>query len=153
MAKQKISPCLWFDGQAEDAAAFYVSVFPNSRVTDTIRMPGGGVALVRFELDGVQFQALNGGPEFKFNEAVSLSIDCRSQAEVDELWEKLSAGGSPGQCGWLKDRYGVSWQVIPAALPALLFDGDPAKCGRVFEAIHKMSRIDMPTLEAAAAGR
>ena len=114
---QKITPCLWFDGQAEEAAAYYVSIFPNSRVTSVTPGPGGEALVVEFRLAGLRFLALNGGPHFKFNEAISLSIDCQSQAEVDELWEKLSAGGSPGQCGWLKDRYGVSWQVVPAVLP------------------------------------
>jgi predicted 3-demethylubiquinone-9 3-methyltransferase (glyoxalase superfamily) len=148
MARPKITPCLWFDGQAEEAAAFYVSVFRDSRVLSVTPGPGGKALVVEFQLAGLRYLALNGGPHFKFNEAISLSIDCQSQAEVDELWEKLSAGGSPGQCGWLKDRYGVSWQVVPAVLPKLL--SDPATAGRVFPALMKMTKLDIAALEAAA---
>jgi predicted 3-demethylubiquinone-9 3-methyltransferase (glyoxalase superfamily) len=148
MARPKITPCLWFDGQAEEAAAFYVSVFPDSRVLSLTPGPGGKALVVEFQLAGLRYLGLNGGPHYKFNEAISLSIDCQSQAEVDELWEKLSAGGSPGQCGWLKDRYGVSWQVVPAVLPKLL--SDPATAGRVFPALMKMTKLDIAALEAAA---
>lgn len=148
MARQKITPCLWFDGQAEEAAAFYISIFPDSRITNVTPGPDGKALVVEFQLVGSPFRALNGGPHFKFNEAISLSIDCRSQAEVDELWDKLSAGGSPGQCGWLKDRYGLSWQVVPSVLPKLL--ADPAKAGRVMQALLKMTKLDIQALEAAA---
>jgi predicted 3-demethylubiquinone-9 3-methyltransferase (glyoxalase superfamily) len=147
---QKIVPFLWFDGNAEEAAAFYVSLFPDSAVTGITPGPTGAAMVVAFRLAGTDFLALNGGPHFKFNEAISLSIDCRSQAEVDELWEKLSAGGSKGQCGWLKDRYGLSWQVIPDVLPKLLGNPDPAKAARVMEAMMGMTRIDVRALQAAA---
>ena len=149
MARPKITPCLWFDGQAEEAAAFYVAIFPDSQVLSVTPGPGGKALVVEFQLAGVRFLALNGGPHFKFNEAISLSIDCQSQAEVDDLWEKLSAGGSPSQCGWLKDRYGLSWQVVPAVLPRLL--SDPATAGRVFPVLMGMSKLDIAALEAAAA--
>ena len=118
---QKIKTCLWFDGNGQEAAEFYVSVFKDSRragITGITPGPTGAALVVAFRLAGAEFLALNGGPHFKFNEAVSLSVDCRSQEELDELWEKLSAGGSPGQCGWLKDRYGLSWQIVPAVLPS-----------------------------------
>jgi predicted 3-demethylubiquinone-9 3-methyltransferase (glyoxalase superfamily) len=150
MVRQKITPCLWFDGQAEEAAAFYVSIFPSSSITNVTPGPGGSALVVEFQLAGMEFLALNGGPHFKFNEAISLSIDCRSQAEVDEYWEKLTAGGSPSQCGWLKDKYGVSWQVVPAVLPKLL--QDPAKAGRVFQALMGMTKLDFQVLEAAGNG-
>jgi predicted 3-demethylubiquinone-9 3-methyltransferase (glyoxalase superfamily) len=150
MTRPKITPCLWFDGQAEEAAAFYVSIFPDSGVKSVTPGAGGKALVVEFQLAGVRFLALNGGPEFKFNEAVSLSIDCRSQAEVDEVWEKLSAGGSPGRCGWLKDRYGLSWQVVPAVLPRLL--ADPATAGRVMGALMGMTKLDIRALEDAANG-
>ena len=128
MARQKITPFLWFDGQAEEAAAFYVSLFPDSAVTGVTPGPGGAALVVEFRLAGAHFYlALNGGPHYKFNEAVSLSIDCRTQAEVDDLWEALSAGGSKGQCGWLKDKYGLSWQVVPSALGELMRGADRAK--------------------------
>jgi predicted 3-demethylubiquinone-9 3-methyltransferase (glyoxalase superfamily) len=148
MATQKITPCLWFDGKAEEAARFYVSVFPDSAVTKVTPGPTGAALVVEFRLAGVRFLALNGGPQFTFNEAISLSVDCRSQAEVDELWDKLSAGGSGGQCGWLKDRYGVSWQVVPAVLPQLL--ADPATAGRVMTALMGMTKLDVAALQAAA---
>ena len=151
MARQKITPCLWFDGQAEEAAKFYVSIFPDSAITSVTPGPGGRALLVEFQLAGVRFLALNGGPEFKFNEAISLSIDCQSQAEVDDLWEKLCAGGSPVQCGWLKDRYGVSWQVVPSVLPQLL--SDPTTAGRVMPAMMKMVKLDIEALQKAAAGK
>jgi predicted 3-demethylubiquinone-9 3-methyltransferase (glyoxalase superfamily) len=152
MARQKITPCLWFDGQAEEAANFYVSLFPDSRVTGVTPGPGGAALVVEFRLAGSDYLALNGGPMFKFNEAVSLSIDCHSQAEVDELWAKLSAGGEESQCGWLKDRYGLSWQVVPDVLPKLLADPDRAKAGRVMQAMLRMTKIDIQALRDAAAG-
>jgi predicted 3-demethylubiquinone-9 3-methyltransferase (glyoxalase superfamily) len=153
MARQKISPCLWFDGKAEEAARFYVSIFPDSAITGVTPGPTGAALVVQFRLAGLEFLALNGGPEFTFNEAISLSIDCRSQAEVDELWEKLSAGGSKGQCGWVKDRYGLSWQVVPAVLPELLQDPDRAKAARVMETMMRMTKLDIQALNDAADGR
>ena len=152
-AMQKITPFLWFDTQAEEAANFYVSIFKNSKITKSMRYPDGRVATIGFELDGQQFTALNGGPHFKFNEAVSFVVDCTSQAEVDELWEKLTAdGGSPSQCGWLKDKYGVSWQITPTVLIELVSGADRAKATRVFEAMMKMGKIDIATLLKAAEG-
>jgi predicted 3-demethylubiquinone-9 3-methyltransferase (glyoxalase superfamily) len=142
----KISPMLWFDNQAEEAANFYVSLFPNSRIVSA-----GGMT-VAFELDGVPFTGLNGGLMFKFNEAVSFVIDCEDQAEVDRYWDALLAdGGSPSQCGWLKDRFGLSWQVVPKALGRLMSDPDKAKAGRVAAAMMKMIKLDVAALEAAAA--
>src|SRR5438876_5816926 len=132
----EITPCLWFDTQGEEAANFYTSVFPSSRITDVARYgsagprPEGTVMTVSFELDGQPFVALNGGPEFTFNEAISFQVNCESQAEVDELWTKLSEGGEEGPCGWLKDRYGVSWQIVPTVLDELIADPDPAKSQR-----------------------
>jgi predicted 3-demethylubiquinone-9 3-methyltransferase (glyoxalase superfamily) len=151
----RISPFLWFDDQAEEAARFYVSVFPNSRIVTTTRYgeagpgPKGSVMTVVFELDGKEFIALNGGPHFKFTEAISFSVDCKTQKEVDEYWEKLSRGGTEGQCGWLKDRYGLSWQVNPTALGAMLSDPDPGRSKRVMEAMLKMKKIDLETLRKA----
>ena len=156
---QKITPFLWFDSQAEEAAKFYVSVFGNSRILKTVRYgaagpgPAGSVMTVQFELSGVPFTALNGGPLFQFSEATSFVVNCQSQAEVDALWEKLSAGGNPGRCGWLKDRYGLSWQVVPTALPVLLADPDPVKAQRTMAAMLKMDKLDIAALEKAHAGR
>jgi predicted 3-demethylubiquinone-9 3-methyltransferase (glyoxalase superfamily) len=150
-----IKPFLWFDTQAEEAARFYTTVFPNSTVTDVQRFgPEGSVTIVEFELDGKQFSALNGGPQhFTFNESISFEVDCADQAEVDAYWEKLGAdGGQPGPCGWLKDKYGVSWQIVPTALPDLLTDPDPDKAGRVQEALMKMSKIDIKALQEAHRG-
>ncbi|OWK37568.1 VOC family protein [Fimbriiglobus ruber] len=153
MIRQKITPFLWFDGKAEEAARFYVSLFPDSVVTGVTPGPGGVALVVEFRLAGLQFLALNGGPQFKFNEAISLSIDCHSQAEVDELWEKLSTGGSKSQCGWLKDKYGLSWQVVPAVLPTLLGSADRAKAARVMGAMMKMTKLDIQALQDAADGK
>ena len=153
MIRQKVTPFLWLDHQAEEAARFYVSLFPDSAVTAVTPGPNGAPMVVAFRLAGVGFLALNGGPHFKLNEAFSLSIDCRSQAEVDELWEKLSAGGTPGRCGWLKDRYGLSWQVVPAVLPELLASPDRAKAGRVMQAMMGMTKLDIAALQAAADAR
>jgi predicted 3-demethylubiquinone-9 3-methyltransferase (glyoxalase superfamily) len=153
MTNQKIRTCLWFDGNAEEAARFYVSVFEgrgDSAVTGVTPGPNGTALVVAFRLAGVEFLALNGGPHFKFNEAISLSVDCRSQEELDELWEKLSAGGSDGHCGWLKDRYGLSWQIVPAVLSKLLAGGDPSRARRVMDALMKMTKLDIRALEAAA---
>ena len=155
---QKISPFLWFDSQAEEAAKFYVSVFGNSRILKTVRYgaagpgPAGSVMTVVFELNGVQFTALNGGPLHRFSEAISFVVNCQSQAEVDTVWEKLSAGGQPDRCGWVKDRYGLSWQVVPSVLPVLLGDPDAAKAQRTMAAMLKMSKLDIAALEKAHAG-
>ena len=152
---QRISPCLWFDNQAEEAVNFYLSIFKNSKIKTMTRYgdagpgPKGSVMVVAFELDGVEFIALNGGPVFKFNEAVSLSISCRSQAEVDHYWDKLTAGGAEGQCGWLKDKYGVSWQVVPLQLTELMASTDSPRVKRMTEAMFKMKKLDIATLEKA----
>jgi len=162
---QKIAPCLWFDTQSEQAAQFYTGIFPNSRITlisrygkagfEVHRRRAGTVLTVAFELDGQPFTALNGGPVFKFNEAISLQVFCETQSEVDSYWQKLSQDGDPKaqQCGWLKDKYGVSWQVVPKVVPEMLTDPDPEKSGRVMEATLKMKKIDIATLERAYAGR
>ena len=155
---KKITPWLWFDTQAEEAATFYTSVFKNSRVLSVDRYgdagPGqaGSVMTVAFELDGQEFVGLNGGPHFTFNEAVSFLVSCDSQDEVDEYWNRLTEGGEESQCGWLKDKYGVSWQIIPTALPELLGDPDPARAQRALQAMLKMSKIDIEGLRQAAAG-
>jgi predicted 3-demethylubiquinone-9 3-methyltransferase (glyoxalase superfamily) len=159
---QRITPFLWFDKQAEEAATFYVSIFENSRVLATTRyskdaskasgQPEGSAMTVAFQLDGQDFTALNGGPHFKFNEAVSLVVNCRTQAEVDHYWNRLSEGGDPNaqQCGWLKDKYGVSWQIVPTELPKLLTDPDPRKAERVMKAMLQMKKIDVDALKRAA---
>lgn len=155
---QKITPFLWFDGQAKEAMNFYVSVFKNAEVLTVSRYgeggpaPAGTVMVASFKLDGQEFLALNGGPMYKFTEAVSFLISCESQDEVDHYWDKLTDGGEPGPCGWLKDRFGLSWQVVPTRLPELLQDEDPAKSGRVMQAMMQMSKIEIPKLEAAYAG-
>ena len=158
---QKISPCLWFDDQAEEAARFYTSIFPNSRIGRISRYgkeghdihgrPEGSVMTVEFELDGRTFTALNGGPVFKFNEAVSFQVYCETQDEVDFYWEKLSNGGDPQaqQCGWLKDRYGLSWQIVPSALIQMLQDNDKARSGRVMKALLQMKKLDIRGLQRA----
>lgn len=152
-----ITPCLWFDGAAEDAAKLYVSIFPNSKVGEIARYgeagpgPRGGVMTVQFELDGQPMLGLNGGPMFKFSEAVSFQVHCETQAEVDRYWDALSDGGEPGPCGWLKDRFGLSWQIVPNALPRLLGDPDPDKARRTAEAMFKMGKLDIAALEAAGA--
>jgi predicted 3-demethylubiquinone-9 3-methyltransferase (glyoxalase superfamily) len=156
----KISPCLWFDGQAEEAARFYTSIFPDSRITAIDRSPGETpsgpkdmVLTVNFEIGGRSFIGLNGGPDFKFTEAISLSIDCEDQAEVDRYWAALLAdGGEESVCGWLKDRFGVSWQVIPRALPEMLNSPDREAAARALEAMLKMVKIDVATLERAFQG-
>lgn len=147
---QKITPYLWFNDKAEEAANFYCSVFRNSKVGSVSRQgPGGPVMMVTFELDGQKFYALNGGPMFQFSEAVSFLINCDTQAEVDDFWTKLSAGGSEGRCGWLKDKYGLSWQVVPAILGQLMGDKDPAKAGRVVQAMMQMNKMDIAKLQQA----
>jgi predicted 3-demethylubiquinone-9 3-methyltransferase (glyoxalase superfamily) len=161
---QKITPCLWFDNQAEEAVEFYTAIFRNSKVVNISRYgeagqevhgrPAGTVLLVTFELDGQSFTALNGGPAFKFNEAISFQINCETQEEVDHYWEKLSEGGDEKaqQCGWLKDKYGVSWQVVPRALIEMLNDPDSEKSGRVMEAMMKMKKINTGELKRAYTG-
>ena len=146
-----ITPFLWFDGQAEDAMNFYLSIFPDSKALGVMPGPDGKTMSVSFELDGQRFHALNGGPQFSFTPAISLFVSCETQAEVDELWEKLSAGGSTERCVWLRDRYGLSWQIIPAALGRLMGDPDRARAGRVMNAMLQMDKIDIAGLERAAA--
>jgi predicted 3-demethylubiquinone-9 3-methyltransferase (glyoxalase superfamily) len=154
----KISPFLWFDSQAEEAANFYVRVFPNSKVVTIARYgeagpgPKGSVMTVVFELDGKEYIALNGGPQFRFTEAISFSVDCTSQEEVDWFWTRLSDGGEEGPCGWLKDKYGLSWQINPTVLLEMLSDPDPAKSKRVMEAMLKMKKIDIDGLKRAYEG-
>jgi predicted 3-demethylubiquinone-9 3-methyltransferase (glyoxalase superfamily) len=153
MTRQKIKTCLWFDGKAEEAAKFYVSLFKDrgdSAVTAVTPGPDGAALVVAFRLAGAEFLALNGGPQFRFTEAVSLSVDCQSQEELDQLWEKLSAAGSNGHCGWIKDRYGLWWQIVPAVLPKLLAGGDRGRAQRVMAALMGMTKLDIRALEAAA---
>ena len=157
MQPQKITPCLWFDTQGEEAATFYTSVFKNSRIISVARYgeagprEAGTVMTVVFELDGQQFTALNGGPEFQFNEAISFQIDCQSQEEVDEYWERLSAdGGEEGPCGWVKDKFGVSWQVVPEELERLLADEDEGRAQRAMAAMLTMGKIDIAEVRRAA---
>jgi predicted 3-demethylubiquinone-9 3-methyltransferase (glyoxalase superfamily) len=161
---QKISPCLWFDDQAEEAARFYTGIFPNSKIVNVSRYGEAGreihgkapgtVMTVAFVLDGQAFTALNGGPIFKFNEAISFQVSCENQAEVDHYWDKLSQGGDPQaqQCGWLKDKYGVSWQVVPRVLPEMLTDPNPEKSQRVMTALLQMKKLDIEKLKRAYAG-
>jgi predicted 3-demethylubiquinone-9 3-methyltransferase (glyoxalase superfamily) len=156
---QKITPFLWFDDQAEEAANFYTSIFKDSKIVDVVRYseegaqasgrPKGSVMTVAFQLAGQEFTALNGGPHFKFTEAISFVVNCESQEEVDELWEKLTAGGEEVQCGWLKDKYGLSWQIVPTALTELLSDPDPEKAERVMKAMLQMKKIDIKGLKQA----
>jgi predicted 3-demethylubiquinone-9 3-methyltransferase (glyoxalase superfamily) len=156
---QKITPYLWFDGKAEEAANHYAAVFDNCKITEIRRFgpggpgPEGSVLTVTFEIDGQQLVALNGGPEFAFTEAISFYVDCRDQEEVDRLWEKLSEGGEPGHCGWLKDRFGVSWQIVPRALGELMGDPDPEKATRVTQAMLGMGKIEIQGLRDAYEGR
>ncbi len=146
---QNITPFLWFDGQAEEAMNFYVSIFKNSKIVSTMPGPDGKVLTGTFELDGQQFMALNGGPQFKFTEAISLFVSCETQAEVDDLWNKLIAGGAESQCGWLKDKFGLSWQIIPTALGRLLGDKDRRKAQAAMQAMLKMKKIDIKGLQDA----
>lgn len=154
----RIVPNLWFDTEAEEAAAFYVSVFPNSRITDVARYTEAGpreaglVMTVAFELDGQPFVGINGGPEFTFSEAVSLAITCRDQEEVDAYWEKLTEGGEEGPCGWLKDRYGLSWQVVPEGMDELFADPDQTRAARAMKAMFEMKKLDLAALRRAADG-
>lgn len=159
---QRIAPCLWFDTQAEAAATFYTSIFANSRIVRTLRygeagheihgQPAGSVLTVVFELDGQRFTALNGGPLFTFNEAVSLEVRCADQAEVDYFWDRLTDGGEESACGWLKDRFGLSWQVTPAVLDDLITDPDDERSERVMEALLTMKKLDIGALERAHGG-
>jgi predicted 3-demethylubiquinone-9 3-methyltransferase (glyoxalase superfamily) len=161
---QKITPCLWFDNQAEEAAKFYAAIFPNSKITSMTRYgeagheihgrPAGTVMTVAFELDGQSFTALNGGPLFKFNEAISFQVNCETQEEVDHYWEKLSEGGDRNaqQCGWLKDKYGASWQVVPNVLPQMLAGPDAEKSQRVMTSLLQMKKIDIEELKRAYDG-
>lgn len=152
---QKITPFLWYDNNAEEVVSLYISVFKNSKITDITRYgdagpgPKGSVMTIAFQLEGQDFIALNGGRMFKFTEAISLSVDCKTQQEVDELWEKLSAGGQPGQCGWLKDKFGLSWQIVPSALVEMLQDQDAEKSNRVMQAMMQMRKIDIARLRRA----
>lgn len=157
MSRQKIRTFLWYDHQAEEAANLYVSLFKNSRITHISRYtdagpgPAGSAMTVEFELAGIEYIALNGGPHFQFTEAISLSVDCESQAEIDGLWEKLSAPGSKGQCGWLKDKFGLSWQIVPSILSKLL--SDPKTAGRVMPVMMQMAKLDIAVLQRAADGK
>jgi len=152
---QKISPFLWFDGNAEEAANFYVSIFKNSKILNISRYadsgpgPKGSVMVVKFQLNGQEFMALNGGPAFKFTEAISFLVNCETQQEVDDLWEKLTAGGKEIQCGWLKDKYGLAWQIVPTILGELMADKDPKKAARVMRAMMQMIKIDINKLQQA----
>ena len=154
---QKIIPNLWFDTESEDAANFYTSIFENSQILRVMHYseagprPAGMVLTVTFQLEGQEFTALNGGPEFKFNEAISLLVNCESQEEVDRLWDKLSEGGEKGPCGWLKDKFGVSWQITPTVLEEMLHDEDADRANRVMKAMLKMNKIEIDELEKAYA--
>lgn len=156
---QKITPFLWFDGQAEEAMNFYISIFKNSKVGSVQRCgeggpgPKGSAMSVTFTLDGQEFFALNGGPHFKFTEAVSFFVNCETQQEVDELWAKLSEGGQESRCGWLKDKFGLSWQIVPSVLGRLLHDKDPQKAGRVMQAMLQMDKIEIAALQKAYEGK
>ena len=152
---QKITPFLWFDGKAEEAMDFYTAIFKNSKIGNVVRYgeagpgPKGAVMTATFQLDGQEFIALNGGPQFKFTEAISFWVSCATQKEIDEMWEKLSAGGEKARCGWLKDKYGLSWQIVPPVLGEMLGDKDPEKSNRVMMAMLQMDKIDIKTLKQA----
>ena len=156
---QKITPFLWFDNQAEEAMKFYLSVFKNSKAGKVTRYgdagpgPKGTVMTASFQIEGQEFVALNGGPQFKFSEAISFVVNCKTQEEVDYYWEKLSAGGKEQMCGWLKDKYGLCWQIVPTVLPELMSSADPAKAQRAMQAMLQMKKIDIGTLERAARSR
>jgi predicted 3-demethylubiquinone-9 3-methyltransferase (glyoxalase superfamily) len=163
--KTRINPCLWFDTEAEEAARFYSSIFKNSKITavshypavgqEIHQRPAGSVMTVLFEIDGQSYTALNGGPIFKFNEAISLQVECDTQEEVDYYWQRLSEGGDPEaqQCGWLKDKFGLSWQVVPKVLPKMLMDADAAKVQRAFQAMLQMKKLDIAALRRAFEGK
>jgi predicted 3-demethylubiquinone-9 3-methyltransferase (glyoxalase superfamily) len=146
---QKIVPFLWFDGKAEEAANFYVSLFKNSKIVKVMPGPGGVAMGVSFQLEGQDFNALNGGPQYKFTPAISLFVNCETQAEVDELWKKLGAGGREDQCGWLQDKYGLSWQIIPTALGRMLSDKNPKKANAAMQAMLQMKKLDIAGLQRA----
>jgi predicted 3-demethylubiquinone-9 3-methyltransferase (glyoxalase superfamily) len=160
--KQKVTPCLWFDTQAEDAAKFYTSIFANSRIKQISRYghagrevhgkEPGSVMVVEFEIEGQTFTALNGGPHFKFNEAVSFQVMCDTQDEIDRFWGKLSEGGQEGQCGWLRDKYGLSWQIVPSVLPQMMTDAGGARLDRMISAVMNMKKFDLEALKRAHAG-
>ncbi len=158
MSEPKITPCLWFNFNAEEAVAHYLSVFPNSRIASTTRYgdagpgPAGAVMTILFEIDGARLLALNGGPQFAFTPALSLIVNCESQAEVDRLWAGLGDGGKPGQCGWIADRYGVNWQIVPSVVPRLMQSGDAAAIERAMQAIMPMTKLDAAAIEKAFAG-
>ncbi len=151
MPRRKVTTFLWFDSQAEEAAKFYVSLFPNSRLIEVTPGPDGAAKVVTFELDGVEYMALNGGPHFKLNEAASLYVDCIDQAEIDRLWEKLSEGAPPGQCGWLQDRFGLTWQIIPSVLPKMLLDAQRGEA--VMSVMMEMAKLDLQKLQDAFDGK
>ena len=155
MTDQKITPCLWFDMKAEEAVAHYLSIFESGRIVTTARYGGAGpgpvgaVMTILFEIEGQQFLALNGGPHFKFTPAISLIVDCSTQAEIDKLWDRLGEGGEPGQCGWLTDKFGVSWQIVPNLVPQIMQSGDAAAIERVMRAVMPMKKLDMAKLQLA----
>jgi predicted 3-demethylubiquinone-9 3-methyltransferase (glyoxalase superfamily) len=161
MIKQKLTPCLWFDTQAEEAANFYTSIFDKSRIKQITRYgnagrdvhgkEAGSVMVVEFEIEGQTFTALNGGPHFKFSEAISFQVMCDSQDEIDHFWDKLSEGGHEGQCGWLKDKYGLSWQIVPSALPQMISQARGDRLDRMMGAVMKMKKFDLNTLQQASA--
>ena len=159
MSEQKITPCLWFDFKAEEAVAHYLAIFRSGRIVTTARYgeagpgPAGSVMAIQFEIEGQRFLALNGGSHFKFTPAISLIVDCSTQAEIDELWDRLGEGGAPGQCGWLTDKFGVSWQVVPSLIPRIIASGDAAGVERVMRAIMPMKKLDIAKLEQAFEAR
>jgi predicted 3-demethylubiquinone-9 3-methyltransferase (glyoxalase superfamily) len=159
MSEQKITPCLWFDFKAEEAVAHYLAIFRSGRIVTTVRYgeagpgPAGSVMTILFEIEGQRFLALNGGPHFKFTPAISLIVDCASQAEIDELWDRLGEGGAPGQCGWMTDKFGVSWQITPSFIPKIMQSGDVAAIERVMRAVMPMKKLDVAKLQQAFEAR
>jgi predicted 3-demethylubiquinone-9 3-methyltransferase (glyoxalase superfamily) len=155
MSEQKITPCLWFDFKAEEAVAHYLAIFKSGRIVTTVRYggagpgPAGSVMTILFEIEGQRFLALNGGPHFKFTPAISLIVDCATQTEIDELWDRLGEGGAPGQCGWLTDKFGVSWQITPSLIPKIMQSGDAAAIERVMRAVMPMKKLDVAKLQQA----
>jgi len=159
MSEQKITPCLWFDFKAEEAVAHYLAIFRSGRIVTTVRYgeagsgPAGSVMTILFEIEGQRFLALSGGPHFKFTPAISLIVDCATQAEVDELWDRLGEGGAPGQCGWLTDKFSVSWQIVPSLIPRIMQSGDAAGIERVMRAVMPMKKLDVAKLQQAFEAR
>jgi predicted 3-demethylubiquinone-9 3-methyltransferase (glyoxalase superfamily) len=159
MTDQKITPCLWFDFKAEEAVAHYLAIFKPGRIVSTTRYgeagpgPAGAVMTILFEIDGQRFLALNGGPQFAFTPAISLIVECATQAEIDELWDRLSEGGAPGQCGWLTDKFGVSWQIVPNLIPRIIASGDAAGIQRVMRAVMPMTKLNIGKLQQAFDGQ